>query len=121
MRFDLRVAFVAAVTILAAAPAFAHAQLLSATPGVGRTIQAAPSSITLSFSEPVEPAFCGVSVVDGAGKAVGLVKPVAGASKSTLVVGVEGKLAAGDYTVVWHVVSVDTHRTQGKFTFTIAP
>jgi methionine-rich copper-binding protein CopC len=30
------------------------------------------------------------------------------------------KLAAGTYTVIWHVTSVDTHKTQGKFQFTVA-
>ena len=29
------------------------------------------------------------------------------------------QLPAGTYTVIWHVVSVDTHRTQGHFEFTI--
>jgi methionine-rich copper-binding protein CopC len=31
------------------------------------------------------------------------------------------KLGAGVYTVIWHVTSVDTHKTQGKFHFTVTP
>ncbi len=30
-------------------------------------------------------------------------------------------LAAGTYKVVWRVVSVDTHITNGDFTFKVAP
>jgi copper resistance protein C len=28
-------------------------------------------------------------------------------------------LAPGVYQVQWHVISVDTHRTQGNFSFTV--
>ncbi|MGA3399614.1 MAG: copper resistance protein CopC [Acetobacteraceae bacterium] len=31
------------------------------------------------------------------------------------------KLPAGQYTVIWHVTSVDTHKTEGRFTFSVAP
>ena len=30
-----------------------------------------------------------------------------------------GALPAGTYSVTWHVLSVDTHKTQGSFSFTI--
>jgi methionine-rich copper-binding protein CopC len=30
-----------------------------------------------------------------------------------------GILAPGNYTVKWHVTSVDTHKTQGSFSFTV--
>ena len=30
-------------------------------------------------------------------------------------------LTAGTYKVHWHVLSVDTHRTEGNFSFTVAP
>jgi len=30
-------------------------------------------------------------------------------------------LAPGRYRVKWHVLSVDTHVTEGDFTFTVAP
>jgi methionine-rich copper-binding protein CopC len=31
------------------------------------------------------------------------------------------KLGPGTYTVHWRAVSVDTHRTQGTYRFTVAP
>ncbi|MFZ0103951.1 MAG: copper resistance protein CopC [Pseudolabrys sp.] len=30
-------------------------------------------------------------------------------------------LPKGTYKVLWHVLSVDTHRTQGDFSFRVAP
>jgi methionine-rich copper-binding protein CopC len=30
-----------------------------------------------------------------------------------------GTLAPGNYTVTWHVTSVDAHKTQGSFSFTV--
>jgi methionine-rich copper-binding protein CopC len=117
---QFRQALVAATALLAPATAFAHAQLLKAVPGVGTTVSAAPS-ITLAFSEPVEPGFCGIALSDAAGKAVPLGKPAAAGDKTMLVAAVKARLAPGSYTVIWHAVSVDTHRTQGTFAFTLAP
>jgi methionine-rich copper-binding protein CopC len=115
------VALAATAALLAPVGAFAHAQLLKAVPGVGTTVPAAPS-ITLAFSEPVEPAFCGVTMTDAEGNVVPLGKPASGPSdKAALVVAVKTKLAPGLYSVVWHAVSADTHRTQGTFAFTVAP
>ena len=115
------VGLAASAALFAPAAASAHAQLLKAVPGVGTTVSAAPS-IALAFSEPVEPGFCGVALSDAAGQAVPLGKPASAPSdKATLVVAVKARLAPGTYTVVWHAVSVDTHRTQGTFAFTVAP
>jgi methionine-rich copper-binding protein CopC len=38
-----------------------------------------------------------------------------------LVTPVSAPLKPGVYTVHWHAVSVDTHRTQGSFQFTVRP
>ena len=43
-----------------------------------------------------------------------------GAGAHHLAVGV-GPLPPGAYTVEWHAVSVDTHRTEGRFGFTVGP
>ena len=31
------------------------------------------------------------------------------------------KLPPGKYTVIWHVTSVDTHKTEGRFNFRVSP
>jgi len=49
----------------------------------------------------------------------GAAQGVAG-NTAQLRVGVK-PLTAGTYTVKWKVLSVDTHRTQGSFSFTVGP
>jgi copper resistance protein C len=104
-----------------ASPAFAHALLRKAVPGVGSTVHPAPADVTLTFSEGVEPTFSRIDVIDAAGAHVDLGNPaLVGSDQKVLRVGLK-PLAAGTYTVQWHATSVDTHKTEGKFTFSVAP
>jgi len=105
------------VLVLRAPPAAAHAFLDHADPRVGSTVDAPPSAVTLSFTEPIEPAFCRVDVEDGAGKKLatdGVRHPAPDRLELPL-----PALSPGEYTVHWAVVSVDTHPTEGRFTFTV--
>ena len=90
-------------------------------PRVGSTIPNAPAQVVLTFTQAVEPAFCRLEVTDLSGTHVesGAAHTLQG-DGTKLAVGV-GRLPAGTYQVTWHVLSVDTHRTQGKFKFTVAP
>jgi copper resistance protein C len=40
---------------------------------------------------------------------------------TTLVVPVTATLAAGTYTVDWHALATDGHKTNGSYTFTVKP
>jgi len=104
-----------------ASPASAHALLRKAIPGVGSTVHAPPATVTLLFSEGVESAFSTIAVTDAAGARVDAGAPdTAPGDAKTLIVALK-PLGAGVYTVEWHATSVDTHKTEGKFTFTVAP
>jgi copper resistance protein C len=106
---------------LAATSASAHAQLEQAVPTVGGTV-AAPSEIRLKFSEGVEPHFSGIAVTAEGGGAVPLSAPSIDPNDPSVLIAKVGKpLAPGVYTVTWHAVSVDTHKTQGSFSFTVSP
>ena len=99
-----------------AAPALAHAFLQHAEPGAGATLAAPPRMIKLSFTEKLEPVFSGVAVTDVAGHNVeAAAAQIAG---QNMVVPLR-PLAPGTYRVVWHAVSVDTHRTEGAYNFTV--
>jgi copper resistance protein C len=104
---------------LFATQAFAHAQLEKATPAVGGTVASA-SEIRLEFSEGVEPRFTGVALTldKGGGVPLGAAR-VDGSDQKVFVTPVSKPLAPGLYHVRWHAVSVDTHRTQGSFDFTV--
>lgn len=53
---------VAFAGMLTAAGAFAHAHLQQQIPAAGAQLTAAPQTLTLSFSEGIEPAFSGVTI-----------------------------------------------------------
>jgi methionine-rich copper-binding protein CopC len=107
---------------LIATAAFAHAQLQKAVPAAGATVSASPGEIRLKFSEAVEPRFSSIALATQQGVTEPIGKPsVDPADNSVLVATIAQQLKPGVYKVTWRVVSVDTHKTQGSFAFTIAP
>jgi copper resistance protein C len=111
---------IAAANVISLA-AWAHAFLDQAVPPVGGTVPGPPKEIRLTFSEGVEPRFSGIEVATSDGQAIAT-GPAIGdpADDKQLVVAIP-PLASGRYRVRWHVVSVDTHRTEGEYTFTVGP
>ncbi len=105
-------------SLLGASAVFAHAHLNSSTPAADSSV-AAPKDLRLTFSEGVEATFTKVSLSkDGSEIAIkGLETP--DADKKTLVVTPAVPLTAGNYKVVWHAVSVDTHKSNGEYSFKV--
>jgi copper resistance protein C len=97
------------------AAARAHAQLDRAVPAVGSTVSSSPGQVTLYFTDQLEPKFSGAEVRSAAGARVDHGTIASGKVMHLSV----GTLAPGNYTVTWHVTSVDTHKTQGSFSFTV--
>ena len=106
----------AAALTLAASAATAHAMLEHAVPAAGAALAKAPGTLTLQFSENLEPAFSSVAVTDDAGRSVTAGPSSAGGAKMSVPL---EPLKPGTYRVVWHALSVDTHRTEGSYSFTI--
>jgi methionine-rich copper-binding protein CopC len=99
--------------------ALAHAHLDHASPAAGSTVAPAPQQVTLWFTEALEPKFSSVEVRDEKGAAVQSGAATL-ARDNTAQLSVPLKpLGPGTYKVIWRVLSVDTHRTQGNFTFTV--
>src|SRR3954447_8587132 len=115
-----RILLLTAAACLISAAAFAHAMLDRASPPVGWEVSGSLDAISLTYSEPVEPLFSTVEVTDSQGQRMDTGKPVAEADGQVLQVKLK-PLPPGVYTVVWHVTSVDTHKTEGHFTFTVKP
>lgn len=118
--FRLRT-FLATITAatLFAAPAIAHAMLESADPAVGADAAAVPDHILLVFSEGVEPLLSTITLTHEDGAPVALGRPHSDGSKQRLEAKVESALSPGRYHLSWRVVSVDGHRSQGDFSFTV--
>jgi len=121
MRRILLSLLVATAASSPAASALAHAFLNRAKPPVGGTVATAPSEIRLFFSEAIEPRFSGIELTAIGGQPVKTGPASVDPHDRMEFVLPVPPLPAGRYKVVWHVVSVDTHKTEGDFTFEIRP
>jgi len=112
MRYFTFVTVVSTI-LLASTGVHAHAFLDFAIPRVGSTVASSPGQITLHFTQRLEAKFSKAEVRNAAGARVDQ-----GVSISGTVMRVSIKaLAAGTYRVHWRVLSVDTHTTEGSFSF----
>jgi methionine-rich copper-binding protein CopC len=101
--------------LLSGAAAHAHAQLDHASPAVGSTVRAAPRAVTLWFTQKLEASFSSAQVTDAAGARVDRGARVSGTQIHVSV----KSLPPGSYRVHWKVLSVDTHTTEGSFSFRV--
>ena len=105
----------------ACSTARAHAFLDHAAPAVGSTVRAPPPQVRLWFTQPLEPAFSTARVVDRSDKRVDRGDAKVDARDTRILQVSVPALAPGRYRVVWRVLSVDTHVTEGDFAFDVAP
>lgn len=120
-RLFLTIAATLALGVAPAVPGYAHALLQLSDPVAGSTVAGAPRQLSLRFSEAVEPSLCRIAVTNAAGQAMPVGSPSGDPHDARRLRLPLGALPPGVYTVTWHAVSVDTHKTQGHFTFTVAP
>jgi methionine-rich copper-binding protein CopC len=144
-----RTALAAALVLFLAGAAAGHAYLRAADPAEDSVVRAAPDSVKLSFTEPVEVRFSTFKVyrlaadpgwdqrrLNAAGGA--LVSDVlqkrgdeadraddgvvtAARTSASIVLRLKGSLRPGSFVVMYRVLSIDTHTTQGFYVFTFAP
>lgn len=115
MRIHVLIVSLLALTLSNVA-ARAHAMLDHASPVVGSTVASAPRAVSLTFTQNLEAAFSSVEVTDSNGGRVDQGK--AQVSGNSMRVGLKS-LSPGTYRVRWQALSVDTHKTEGSFTFTV--
>ena len=101
--------------------AFGHAFLDHAAPAVGTAVHSPPAQVKLWFTQRLEPAFSTVQVLDRSGKRVDKGDPQVDRADAELLLVSVPQLTPGTYRVTWRVLSVDTHVTEGDFTFDVAP
>ncbi len=108
----------AAMLVMSAAPAGAHALPQSSDPAPGATLKHAPTTVTMVFGEAADARLSLLRVLDSGGQdhTAGKTRAVPGDPRVLTVA--LGTLADGVYTVSWRTVSqVDGHLAAGTFAF----
>src|SRR3954466_11406950 len=98
-----------------------HAKLKEASPAAESTVKVAPGEVIITFTEALEPKFSKIEVQDSKGQRVDQGTAQALPGEPTRLAIALKPLTAGVYRVTWRVVSVDTHRSEGSYQFTVAP
>jgi methionine-rich copper-binding protein CopC len=98
--------------------AFAHAFLKHADPAVGSSVMSLPAELVLTFTESLEVAFCKITVTGPNGATAGDAVKIVPGHPDEIAIPLTSA-GPGTYHVIWHAVSVDTHHTQGEFSFTV--
>ena len=105
--------------VLGVGLALGHSGLQRAEPPVEGTLQRPPREVKLYFSERLEPDYSTVRVKDGGGARVDRQDAHVDASNPHLLRVTLQPLEHGTYAVIWRVLSVDSHVTEGRFTFRV--
>jgi methionine-rich copper-binding protein CopC len=118
-------AFIFVVGSLFAGVAEAHPELVQTVPAAKAEV-ASPPKVELKFSERLVGEFSGAEVymVDMPGMKMSqpakeVTKAAVEADGTTLTITPAKPLAAGTYRVDYHVVSTDTHKIAGTFSFSV--
>jgi copper resistance protein C len=105
--------------VLGVGLALAHSGLQRAEPPVESTLKRPPTEVKLYFTERLEAGYSTVRVEDGQGARVDRDDSRVDRSNPLLLRVTLTPLAHGTYTVIWRVLSVDSHITEGRFTFRV--
>lgn len=121
----LLLAAVVAVSLIPGMAAYAHPELEKTIPAADATV-ASPAKIELRFSEKLAGEFSGADLLMLDMPGMKMDKPSKesvttslSSDGMTLTIAPSRPLSAGTYRVDYHVVSTDTHRVTGSYSFRV--
>ncbi|GLY01277.1 transport integral membrane protein [Actinoplanes sp. NBRC 101535] len=104
-------------SLMAAAPASAHAALVGSDPGMGTIVPDAPNRVTLSFSESVQLLQGKIRVIGPDGARADQGDPTVDGATVTIPLRSGG--GRGTYLVSYRVISADSHPVAGTITYSV--
>lgn len=111
---------VAVGLLLLAAPASAHAVVVSSSPADGARLDSAPASVRIRFDEPVGLDVGYLRVVDSAGSRVDTgTASHPNSDGATIQVALRSGLGDGSYLASYRVTSADSHPVAGSIRFVV--
>lgn len=119
MRTAVLAALLAALLLVPAASA--HAVLSSSTPAKGSRLAAAPAAVSITLTEPADPAGTSLQVLDAQGARVDLDDlTITAGNNPVLRVSLPPGLPDGAYRMAWQALSgADGHTTRGTVGFAV--
>ena len=101
-------------------PVQAHANLLRSQPGSNESLDVAPNRIIIWFTEPIEPNFSTINVLNHRGESVDLGNSLVDNNDPTILSVEVNPLDTGTYTVAWRNLStIDGHIVRGSYVFAV--
>jgi len=119
-RHSITVLVLLGVALVGAVLVEAHAKLARSEPAAASTLRHAPGEVRLWFTESLEAAFSSAHLLDGERRRVDGAEGKVDGTNAALLRMTLPALGAGSYTVVYRVVSIDSHVTAGELSFNIA-
>ena len=117
-----RVALSFAAAFALAPPALAHSVLRRASPAEGSVNRAPVTAISLIFSQGVEAALSKATLKrEGVTVFEGRAFDADPKDRASLILPFAEALAPGRYSLEWRVMSIDTHRIEGRLGFEVRP
>ncbi|MEX0763189.1 MAG: copper resistance protein CopC [Dehalococcoidia bacterium] len=111
---------IVASLLIGTGEASAHANQIRSNPSPNAELETSPDRIIVWFSEPIEPTFSRMNVLDSAGDEVDNGDSRVDPGEPTAMVVTVPDLSDGTYTVSWRNLStVDGHTVRGSFLFAV--
>lgn len=101
--------------------AMAHAHLKQQTPTAEEIMTTSPAEISLKFSEGIELQFSKITLSTNNTPIETGALTLDKQDNTRLIAPIITPLAAGKYSVIWNVVSIDGHKTKGNYSFSVKP
>lgn len=98
--------------------ASAHATLEKTTAPQNGVISKAPDTLELTFNEPVNAEYSGITIYNDKGDKVGDINPTTTGHSKTLTFPTD-KVQQGTQQLEWHTVSADGHEISDRFEFSV--
>ena len=114
---NLASAAVAAALVAGAAPAWAHAVIVSASPTANEHVPPGKLPVRIEFNSRIDKVRSRLQVTAPAGDKSDV--PIDQAGDPNIVAGTTGALTPGAYVLRWQVLAIDGHITRGDIPFMV--
>jgi copper resistance protein C len=111
------VAIAAALAVGAAAPAAAHAVIVSASPTANEHVTPGKVPVRIEFNARIDKERSRLQVTASAGDKTDI--PIDQAGEPNIVAGTTADLTPGAYVLRWQVLAIDGHITRGDIPFVV--